>query len=103
MRDLTRRRFMKQAGLAAGGLAFGESTLLAQNKTQKSRPVSANERIQVGVIGAGRQGRNNALVFAQSPAGAEVVAVCDVDRERREAVAEETDIETVFVDVPTGY
>jgi predicted dehydrogenase len=75
MNILTRRTFVKSA--AAGALLMGA--------TAKAAP---NERIRHAVIGLGGQGRQHARTFA-SHADCDVVAICDVDPERRAEAADE--------------
>ncbi len=69
----TRRRFLQAA--AAGTSAFFAWPLRAEDK----KP-SANERLHVGVIGVAGQGAYNWTEVDR--AGAEIVALCDVDEGR---------------------
>ncbi len=64
--QLARRDFVKR-GLATAGVT------LAAN----ARVLGANDRIRVGVIGPGRQGRGDMRNFLANP-DVEVVALCDV-------------------------
>ena len=66
--DLTRRDFIKRAAQGtAAGLAFSAA-----------RPaVAASDKVRVGVIGPGHQGRGDTRDFVRQP-DVEVVAVCDV-------------------------
>ena len=66
--DLTRRDFIKRAAQGtAAGLAFSAA-----------RPaVAASDKVRVGVIGPGRQGRGDMNNFVKQP-DVEIVAVCDV-------------------------
>src|SRR6478672_10215146 len=64
---ITRRFFLGSLGIAT---LAGRSASATQ----------ANERIMVGVIGAGRRGSELAVRFANID-GVEVASVCDVDRE----------------------
>jgi len=74
----TRRQFLSVAGCAlAAPLIIPRAVLAADD-----RP-GANDRIGIGYIGAGR--RANQLMGL--PAEGRIVAVADVDTERREAVA----------------
>jgi len=80
---LTRRGFVGKAGLAVGaGLAFPHlvpsSVLGADGKTAPS------SRITLGFIGTGDHGIGRNLNGFLGHADAQVVAVCDVDTERRE-------------------
>ena len=87
MPEVNRRDFLKQAGLATAGLALQGGRALAQANRGEPVTASPNEKVLVGIIGVGRQGRLNARGFASSNAGAEVVAICDVDRGYTEDVA----------------
>jgi len=73
----SRRDFLHRTGAAVAGGVFlgaGPSSLLAQTPTQ--RPVGANERILLGLIGVGNQGRSHLTSQMR-----EIIAVCDVDRD----------------------
>ncbi len=67
---LDRRDFMKRAGIGAvtAGMALTGAS---------ARVLGANDRVRVGLIGAGRQGTDDMKDFALQP-DAEIVAVCDV-------------------------
>ena len=69
--ELDRREFMKKAalGTAAAGIGFPALGKAAQT--------AASDRVRVGVIGTGQQGRGDLREFARQP-DAEIVAVCDV-------------------------
>ncbi len=69
------RRHFLRTGAAAGASAFFAWPLLAEDK----KP-SANDRLQVGVIGVAGQGEYDWREAAR--AGAEIVAWCDVDENR---------------------
>ena len=70
---ISRRNFI-HATTAASGLAFAQSSALSQNE---AKPVSANDRIQVGCIGFGIMGQGDVKTAASIP-GVEIVAVADV-------------------------
>lgn len=73
---LDRRSFLKVAGAAsANAIAAGKIHALAaqQNST---RPVSANDHVQIALIGAGGQGQYDMGVALQVP-GVKLVAVAD--------------------------
>jgi predicted dehydrogenase len=81
MTDLTRRKFIKSTG--QGILASTAAFTLA-----KGPSAAPSERVRHAVVGLGGQGRRHAKTFA-SFEDCDVVAVCDVDPERRDkAVAE---------------
>lgn len=67
---LDRRNFIKHAGMSAvtAGIALGGGS---------SRVLGANDRVRVGLIGAGQQGTYDMRDFALQP-DVEIVAVCDV-------------------------
>jgi predicted dehydrogenase len=69
-RQPTRRYFLQ----AMGAALTGGSALLAQGKQPPS------ERLHVGLIGVAGQGKDNRRALAA--AGAEIVALCDVDEDR---------------------
>ena len=74
----TRRAFLRQGSFVLAGLGLGStipSNLLAQTPTQ--RPNGAGERIKIGCIGVGNQGRPNMQAHVRN-----VVAVCEVDSTR---------------------
>lgn len=80
MGEVSRRGFLQ----SAGGLLASASVATVS----RSSFAASGERIRHAVIGAGSQGRRHAKTFA-SFEDCEVVAVCDVDPERRERVAGE--------------
>ncbi|MCP4641456.1 MAG: Gfo/Idh/MocA family oxidoreductase, partial [bacterium] len=80
MRQNTRREFMTSAGAALAGTA-----VLRAARSAKAAP---NDRVRHAVIGLGSQGRRHAKAFAAC-ADCEIVALCDVDPERRAYVAKE--------------
>jgi len=65
-----RREFMKRAALTTAAVSIAVS-----GPTTRS-VLGANDRIRLGVIGTGRQGRDNMRNFKRH--GVEVIAVCDV-------------------------
>jgi predicted dehydrogenase len=70
---LTRRKFLETAG-AVGAIGFWSGRLTGDEK-----PVPANERLHVGVIGVRGQGTHDLNGVAGG--GAIIVALCDVDEE----------------------
>ncbi len=73
MSDTTRRRFLAAAGTIAAAPAILSAVRGA---------AAPGERIRHAVIGTGGQGTNHCRAFSKVP-GCEVVAVCDVDPQRR--------------------
>jgi predicted dehydrogenase len=77
-KSLTRRGFLKRAaGMAAAPCVVSSAAL------GKGRAVAPSERIGLGFIGVGMMGRGHVRCCLHYP-DAQVVAVCDVDRWRRE-------------------
>lgn len=72
---LNRRSFLRNASIGLGaGLALPNLFL---NKTRAATGQNPSERVRIGVIGAGSQGRANLRVVVKN-----IVAVCDVDSTR---------------------
>jgi predicted dehydrogenase len=69
--DFNRRDFMKYAALSAAGAGLGASGVGA------THVLGANQKIRVGVIGTGMEGRGVMAAFLTQP-DVEIVAVCDV-------------------------
>ncbi|MBP7937359.1 MAG: Gfo/Idh/MocA family oxidoreductase [Phycisphaerae bacterium] len=82
MNTFTRRSFLKAS---ATGVA-GASSLKA---SPVARAAGANDRLVVGVIGCGGQGKGHAANIARA-AGATLAYVCDPDDNRREEAAKAT-------------
>jgi predicted dehydrogenase len=77
MHELNRRSFLKVTGAAsAGTLLGGKMYALASAQSEPAGPVSANDRIQIALIGAGSQGQYDTGIAIQAP-GVKVVAVAD--------------------------
>jgi len=73
MTSLNRRSFLKAAGVAAAGSGLH---MLAQAPQQAGQTVSANDHIQIALIGAGGQGQGDTKTAVQVP-GVKLVAVAD--------------------------
>jgi Zn-dependent alcohol dehydrogenase len=69
MTSIARRSFLKQSGLAAGGLVLGAPAIV--------RGQNLNSRINVACIGVGGKGKSD--ISETVAAGGNVVALCDVD------------------------
>src|SRR5438552_656316 len=78
---INRRDFIKRATVAGAGLAVASAPAGARG---------ANDRVRIGVIGAGRMGMGNLKDFAKQP-DAEIAAVCDVYQPNLDAAAKATD------------
>src|ERR1700753_4030810 len=76
--ELNRRNFLKAAGAAATveTLLGARTHLLAEAQSEPAKPVSANDNIQIALIGAGGQGQGDTKVAVQVP-GVKLVAVAD--------------------------
>lgn len=77
---ITRREFVRNIGLAAGGIAFGALNTPSE-ASGLTKKVSANEKILLGLIGCGGMGGANMRTLMQHPE-VKVVALCDVDENR---------------------
>jgi predicted dehydrogenase len=88
--NLSRRGFLARslAGLVGAGLpAWYARDVLAQRQQQpQPRQPGPNDRIVMGAIGTGGQGRG-IMMAARGQRGVQMVAVCDVDRGRRQQAA----------------
>lgn len=80
--EKTRRTFLKTAAVG---------TAVSMTAASYARVPGANDRIRIGVIGCGGRGRHAHMTGIQPHAkdqNAEIVAVCDPWRQRREEAAE---------------
>ena len=77
---ITRRDFLKGAGIVATGAAIAGPTIVSSTIFSANAP---SNRITIGCIGVGGMGMTNLRWFMSNP-GSEVVAVCDVDADHRE-------------------
>jgi len=82
--DLSRRSFLHVAGATGAALAGGRAW--ADDSGTTTQQESAAAVVRHAVIGTGPQGTQHVLGF-RSATGCELVAICDVDRQRRQAVA----------------
>lgn len=81
-RTLTRRGFLGRAAAASGAAAA--PWIVPASALGANGAVAASERIGIGVIGLGMMGSGHVRLLAGLPE-VEVLAVCDVDRSRRDA------------------
>ncbi len=77
--NVDRRRFLKDAGKSATLAATAQLAV----SNAKCRAAGANERVRVGVIGCGGQGKGADVGGLSSIDFAEIVYVCDPDQKRR--------------------
>jgi predicted dehydrogenase len=83
---ITRRGFVKGAAAAIAAPSIVSACALGRGRT-----IAPSERITVGFIGTGDHGVNwNMRYFFKQP-DAQIVAVCDVDRARREDARKRVD------------
>ena len=83
MKRISRREFMgdtAKASFSATALAAGLTAATAASASTRQRP-SASDKIRVGLIGAGDQGKADLDAFLRLPE-VECPAVCDVDEKR---------------------
>lgn len=87
----TRRDFLKQAGaVAAAGAVVTSVGRQSRAQDAAAKPAGANERLVVGVIGPGGQGRN-VMKTMLGTGQATIAWLCDVDQHRLDAAAEFVD------------
>src|SRR3954452_17520852 len=90
--NLSRRGFMQRslAALTAAGLPSWAALEVFQAEARAAdeakKPVAANDKIVLGLIGCGGQGRG-IMGAARGDKRVQVVAVCDVDKKHREETA----------------
>ncbi|MBI3468593.1 MAG: Gfo/Idh/MocA family oxidoreductase [Planctomycetes bacterium] len=79
-RNLSRREFLRQATLAGTAVPLAGSVAgsLLQAKPANASPRSANEKLNVGIIGVGGQGGFSLGGLS----GQNIVALCDIDAQR---------------------
>jgi predicted dehydrogenase len=79
--SVNRREFIKVASAGAAGLA-----LFGQTAKSHARVIGANDKIHLGLIGCGGQGRSLTSAFTENKDAwnCEVIAVCDVYDKRKE-------------------
>lgn len=77
MSPFDRRSFLRSAGLlSAASVAGPQLHALARAAEEPAKPVTANDRIRLALVGAGGQGQYDTSVALQVP-GVELVAVAD--------------------------
>jgi predicted dehydrogenase len=80
MSEMTRRKFLESSGRAAVGVGLGAAvtSALPAPTFAQTRRVGANDKVIMGLIGCGGQGRNVMREHMRHP-DVEFSAVCDVD------------------------
>jgi len=92
--SIPRRTFLRQsvaaAGLVGGAMAGGSVGQRSATAAATARAAGANERIRIGIIGAGGRGqdRMNRIFTLADEHNVEVVAVCDVWKVNLDAAAD---------------
>lgn len=82
-REVSRRVFLQRAGWVSAGAVVAPSMIPASALGQDGRP-APSERIVIGCVGVGGMGTGNMNSFLHY-GDAQVVAVCDVDANHRQA------------------
>lgn len=83
---LTRRRFVQTTTGLLGAATLGPQWFtLPSARGDEHEPTSANDRLRFGAIGTGPQGMG---ITGQAQRFGDIVAVCDVDRNRAEEAKE---------------
>ncbi len=89
---ISRRGFLKQTTLGAAALALGAPSILPSTALGKSGAMAPSERIRIGCIGVGGMGGYHTVQYGSGGLSArrdvQIVAICDVDAERREPIAD---------------
>ena len=84
MSNITRRQFLEDSILAAA--AAVTATVPTPASAAEQRPVSANDKITVAILGCGIRGKQHADELARL-SDCEIAYVCDPDRDRAAEVA----------------
>ncbi len=82
--DVSRRQFLQRTA-AASAVGMAAPYFVSPSALASTTRAGANDRLQIGLIGAGGMGRSNLRNCAADP-NVEVTAVCDVWAHRRAAV-----------------
>jgi predicted dehydrogenase len=86
MPDSSRRNFIKKLATASAAVAAGNNVFAAKNtslyfETLKRTPFSANDKINIALIGAGGMGTQDVITALKIP-NIKLVAVCDLYKGR---------------------
>jgi predicted dehydrogenase len=94
--NINRRYFLKTSALAAGGFALAGCAT-----TARPRKISANEKLNVALIGCGGQGLS--VMRQVSGCGEHIAALCDVDETQTARVAKDLGTATAKAKVFSDY
>jgi predicted dehydrogenase len=92
--NMDRRDFLKSAGATSVALGAARSAFAGKTDSKMSggRVIGANDRINIGVIGCGGRGMDDANTFTRFAKehndACQIVAVCDVYEKRKRVAAE---------------
>jgi predicted dehydrogenase len=96
MKHKSRREFIKESiavGAVAGSSVLGSGTALGINAASQGRVLGANDRIRIGLVGCGGQGRAD-LDKAIRIKNIECIALCDVDDSQTNRTANMVEVVT---------
>ena len=79
--QFSRRQFLQQASLGAAGLWITGCA----SPAGKTRKLSANDKLNIGIIGTGNRARSNIKGVAEQ----NIVALCDIDEKFLSAAKQE--------------
>lgn len=79
--ELSRRRFLQTTALAGAGVLVG-------SRSARARTISANDKLNVGVVGVANRGGDNLAGVRANPS-VNIVALCDIDDNYLAAAAKE--------------
>ena len=85
---VSRRQFFKSAALA--GAAVAAPSIVPASTLGRAGAAAPSERIRVGAIGVGGRGMHN-LHWCMDQTDTQVLAMCDIRKERREVVKDVVD------------
>src|SRR5271170_4945617 len=86
-----RRDFLKTAGAAGISLTAAGSAFAGRGAKSSGRALGSNDRINIGVIGVGGRGSDDAKnlqAYGDAHNACQIVAVCDVYEKRKRLAAE---------------
>ena len=89
-----RRDFLKTAGAAGISFSMAGAALAGRGAKMSNRVLGSNDRINLGVIGVGGRGSDDAKSFhnyGDAHNACQIVAVCDVYEKRKRLAAEKHD------------